>query len=53
MREFVVLMDFRSRGGKVRSLKVAKKVLNVLPVVSVVVMGNTAITEIAHGKSFK
>ena len=38
MREFVTLMYFRSRGGKVRSLKVSKKVLNVFLIVSVVVV---------------
>lgn len=38
MREFVTLMYFRSRGGKVRSLKISKNVLNVFLIVSVVVV---------------
>ena len=38
MREFVKLMYFRSRGGKVRSLKIFKNLLNVFFIVSVVVV---------------
>jgi hypothetical protein len=38
MREFVTLMYFRSRGGKVRSLKISKNVLNVILIVSVLVV---------------
>ena len=38
MREFVTLMYFRSRGGKVRSLKISKNVLNVFLIISVIVV---------------
>jgi len=38
MREFVTLMYFRSRGGKVRSLKISKNVLNIFLIVSVIVV---------------
>lgn len=38
MREFITLIFFRSRGGKARSLKIPKKVLNVFLIASLIII---------------